>query len=116
MAQIFILYSILFVQELWSFGTLNLTLTSPWQGEGKGGSRKKRNEVNAEIVLIPVSVRLAKLLPTYFARKNVVALAVFDHDLAVYSHGFHSGRMPFDFLRVDNIGSLFTRAHLDLCN
>ena len=72
------------------------------------GVRKKRNEVNAEIVLISVSVGFAKLLPAYFARKNVVALAVFNHDLAVDGHGFHSWRMPFDFLCVDDVGQLFS--------
>src|SRR5205809_5161192 len=70
------------------------------------GVRKKWNDVNAEIVLISVSVGLAKLLPAYFARKDVVALAVFNHDLAVDGHRFHSWRMPFDFLRVDDVGKL----------
>src|SRR5262249_33050917 len=65
-------------------------------------------------VLISVSIGPAKLLPTYFTWKNVVALAVFDHDLAVYGHGFHSWWMPFDFLRVDDVGQLIAEKIVDL--
>src|SRR4030095_11735198 len=103
MAQIFILYSILFRPRI-IYG-VSLRSPSPFPLPGRERvrvrDRKKRNEVNAEIVLISVSVRLAELLPAYFTRKDVVALAVFNHDLAVDRHGFHSRRMPFDFLRVD---------------
>ena len=41
-------------------------------------------------------------------------LAVFNHDLAVDGHGFHSRRMPFDFLRVDEVGQLLSNQVIDL--
>jgi len=43
-----------------------------------------------------------------------MALTIFDHDLAIDGHGFHSRRMPFDFLCIDDVGQLLTNQIVDL--